>query len=143
MNECFLKHEIKNFKANNGLKQGTNEAIQQTCLDTIKLSQGRKIKLKEIKQQQKKDFTVSKCVNLILSDDNVALVAWGTKKILSQARGEISLPKLSRKMTIKETYLRYNELVCNNGKDIKSTTFYKVCRSNRLSKGLKGALRRK
>ena len=82
-----FKHETKHFKANNGLKQGTGEVIQQARFDATELSQGRKSKLKEIKRQQKKDSTVSKCVNFILSDDNVASVAWGTKKVLSQARG--------------------------------------------------------
>ena len=64
------------------MKQGTGQAVQQARADAIDLSHGKKIKLKVIKQQFRKDSTISKCVKFILSNDNIASVSWGTKRIL-------------------------------------------------------------
>ncbi len=83
INASFLKNEIKSFIEKHGLKQGTGTVIQQASLDAVEPSHGKKIKLKEIKQQQQ-DKTISRCVNFISSDDNLSSVAWGTKKVLLQ-----------------------------------------------------------
>ena len=93
---------MKSFKTKNRLKQGTETVIQQAYFGIIELSRGRTIKVEAIKQQQKKDYTISKYVDFILSDDNVVLVAWGTKKALSQSKGEVLLPKLTRKVRIQK-----------------------------------------
>ena len=53
INKCFLKNEIKRFKEMHGLKQGTGTLIQQARSDAVELGHGRKVKLKEIKRQQK------------------------------------------------------------------------------------------
>ena len=122
LNESFLKNEIKSFREQHGLKQGTGRVIQQARADAIELSHGRRIKLSEIRRQQRKDTTIAKCVKFILSDDNVVSVAWGTKKVLLQSRGETLLPKLTRKVTVKSMYLRYKELVSDDDENIKSET---------------------
>ena len=56
---------------------------------------GRKIKITQSTWQCKNDYTIKKCVDYILSDDNVASVSWGTKKVLLRSEGEILLPKLT------------------------------------------------
>ena len=71
----------------------------------MELSRGNKLKLKVIKQKFRMDSTVTQCVNFILSDNNVASVSWGSKKILLQSCGEIFIPKLTRKSIIKDMYL--------------------------------------
>lgn len=106
LNERFLTHEIKGFKEDMGLEQGTGQAVQQARVDATELSQGRKLKLKVITLQFRLDSTVEKCVSFILSDDNVASVSCGTKKILLQSRGENLMPKLTRKCSIKDMYCR-------------------------------------
>ena len=87
----------------------------------------KKIKLKVIKRQFRKDSTISKCVKVILSDDNVASVSWGTKWILLQSCGELLVPKLTRKGYIKDMYSRYKDVVANDNESIRSATFYKIC----------------
>jgi len=127
INESFLTHEIASFKQCHGLKQGTGQAVQQARTDGIELSHGRKLKIKVIKRQFRNDTTINKCVNFILSDDNVASVAWGSKRILLQSSGELLLPKLTRKTTIKDMYDRYKDMVSSDVETIKSATFYKIC----------------
>ena len=63
----------------------------------------------------------------ILSDDNVASVAWGSKWILLQSCGELLVSKLTRKSSIKDMYLRYKDVVVNDTELIRSATFYKIC----------------
>ena len=43
---------------------------------------------------------LKKCVDFILSDANVASVSWGSKVVLTQSLGEVTLPKLTRKTPI-------------------------------------------
>ena len=127
LNESFLTHEIKSFRDGYGLIQGTGQAVQQARADAIDLSHGKKIKLKVIKRQFRKDSTISKCVKFILSDDNVASVSWGSKRILLQSCGELLVPKLTRKSPIKDMYSRYKDVVANDNEAIRSATFYKIC----------------
>ena len=73
------------------------------------------------------DSTIEKCVRFILSDENVSSVSWGSKKILLQSSGEMLIPKLTRKCTIRDMYSRYKDLIHNETEGIKSATFYKIC----------------
>ena len=109
------------------MKQGTGHAVQQSRADGIELSHGRKLKIKVIKRQFRKDTTINKCVNFVLSDDNVASVSWGSRRIRLQSHGELLLPKLTRKTSIKDMYIRYKDMVSSDVESIKSATFYKIC----------------
>ena len=97
-----MTHEVKSFKSTYGLLQGTGQAIQQARTDAMDLSMGRKIKITQSTRQCKNDYTIEKCVDFIPSDDNVVSVSWGTKKVLLRSDGEILLPKLTQKTTIKD-----------------------------------------
>ena len=120
-----MTHEIKTFKNKYGLVQGTGQAIQQAQAD-LELSLGRKIKITQSTRQCKDDYTIKKCVDFILSDDNVASVSWGTKKVLLHSDGEILLPTLTRKTTIKDMYHRYKHHTHTDPENIKSATFFKI-----------------
>ncbi len=74
-----------------------NDAKAQARADAVEMRQGKKLILKSITRQNKDDKTIQKCVDFILSDNNVSSVAWGTKRVLLQSIGEITLPKLTRK----------------------------------------------
>ena len=126
LNESFLTHEVKSFKSTYGLVQGTGQAIQQASTDAMDLSMGRKIKITQSTGQCKNDYTIKKCVDFILSDNNVASVSWGTKKVLLRSDGEILLPKLTRKTTIQDMYNRYKQETHTDPENIKSATFYKI-----------------
>ncbi len=127
LNESCLKNEIKSFGVKYGLNQGTGADAQQDPLDAIELSHGRTIKLKENKPPQKQNTTISNRANFILSNDNVASVAWGTKKVELQSKGDSLLLKLTMKGTIKAIYFWYKDFVSNDDENIKLATLYKVC----------------
>ena len=128
LNEVFLTHEIKDMKKKHNLKQGNGQPVAQARSDAITLSQGKQLKLKTITRQCKLDSTIFKCVDFILSENNVSSVSWGVKSVLVQSSGELTLPKLTRKTPIYNMYLNYKELVNNDNEKLKFTTFYYICR---------------
>ena len=92
------------------------------------LSRGNQLKLKTITQQCKLDSTIFKCVDFILSDNNTSSVSWGTKLVLVQSTGEVTLPKLTRKTPIYNMYLLYKDLVKDDSEKLKFTLFYCIIR---------------
>ena len=82
LNESFLKHEIKDMKKKHNLKQGNGQPVAQARSDAIMLSQGNQLKLKTITRQCKLDSTIYKCVDFVLSKNNVSSVSWGVKSVL-------------------------------------------------------------
>ena len=73
------------------------------------------------------DSTIFKCVDFILSDNNTSSVSWGTKLVLVQSTGEVTLPKLTRKTPIYNMYLLYKDLVKDDSEKLKFTLFYYIC----------------
>ena len=80
---------------------------------------GRKIKITQSTWQCKNDYTIKKCVDFILSEENVVSVSWGTKKVLLHSDGEILLLKLTQKTTIKDMYHQYKQHTCTDPENIK------------------------
>ena len=76
---------------------------------------------------KKNDNTIKKCVDFILSDANVASVSWGSKVVLTQSLGEVTLPKLTRKTPIHNMYLKYKHFTKDDDDRLKSTSFYSLC----------------
>ena len=128
MNKSFLKHEIKVMKKKHNLKQGNGWPVAQARSDAIILSQGNQLKLKTIARQCKLDSTIFKCVDSILSDNNVSSILWDIKLVLDQSTGEVALPKLTLKNPIYNMYLLYKDLVYNDREKLKFTLFYSICR---------------
>ena len=128
LTDSFLRHEIKEMK--NGpyqLKLGNGQPLAQAQQDGMKLRVGKQINLKSITQQYKADVTIHKGVDFILCDKNVSTVSWGSKTVLSQSIGDITLPKLTRKCDVIQMYRTYQELTFGDDEQLKSTTFYKIC----------------
>ena len=58
---------------------------------------------------------------------NVAYVSWGNKVVLSQSMGQVTLPKLSRKIPIHHImYLKYKHLTEDDDNRSKLTSFYSI-----------------
>ena len=62
-----------------------------------------------------------------MSDANVSSVSWGSKVVLSQSIGHVTLLKLTRKTPIHHMYVKYKELIKNDDDRLKSTSFYNIC----------------
>jgi len=126
IHDSFLSHEVKALKKKYGLKLG-NDANAQARADALEMRQGRKLIIKTITRQNKDDRTVQKCVDFILSDNNVSSVAWGTKRVLLQSIGELTLPKLTRKTTISSMYEMYNNITSDDNDRLMATSFFSIC----------------
>ena len=127
LNESFLRHEIVDMKKNYNLKQGNGQPVEQARNDAKTLRLGNKLNLSTITRQFKDDLTIIKCVDFVLSDKNVSSVAWGTKVLLSQSVGEVTLPKLTRKTPIFNMYNSYVDFTAQDKEKLKIATFYKIC----------------
>ena len=127
LGHSFLRHELTEMKDEYKLKFGYGQPLVQARSDAELLRKGFRINLKTITRQNKTDFTIQKCVDFILSDFNVSSVSWGSRTVLSQSKGEITLPKLTRKSEISQMYLRYKDYTTNDIDRLKSTSFYKIC----------------
>ena len=128
LNESFLKHEIREMKnGNHKLKQGNGQPVEQARSDADLLRIGHKLSKTLITRQKRTDNTIRKCVDFILSDNNIASVSWGSKVVLSQSLGEVTLPKLTRKTPIHNMYLQYKHITKNDDERLQSTSFYSIC----------------
>ena len=127
LNESFLRHEIKEMKdGEHKLRFGNGQPVSQAQNDGMLLRVGKKLNLKTITRQYKTDAIIKKCVDFILSDQNISSVSWGSKTVLSQSIGEITLPKLTRKCEVSQMYRKYKELTINDTDRLKVTSFYTI-----------------
>lgn len=127
LNDSYLKHEVLRLKQTYGLKQGNGQPVRQARKDADELRHGRRLNIKTIIRKCKDESIVQKCVDFILSDSNVSSVAWGTKTVLLQSIGEITLPKLTRKKPIFKMFEIYRDSTENDSDQLKSTSFYAIC----------------
>ena len=125
--DSFMRHELKQMKDDYGFKIGHGQPLVQARTDGQLLRTGQKLKLKKITRQYKSDYTIHKCVDFILCDSNVSSVSWGSKTVLSQSMGEVTLPKLTRKSDIMNMYLEYKQVIEDDNDCLRSTSFYSIC----------------
>ena len=62
-----------------------------------------------------------------MSESNVSSVSWGSKRVLLQSIGEITLPKLTQKKPIFKIYKIYRDSTEQDADKLKSTSFYSIC----------------
>ena len=108
------------------LKFGNGNPKAQARSDANILRLGRKLTLTIITRQCKADDIVHKCVDYILSDKNIASVSYGTKVVLLQSIGEITLPKLTQKTPIFNMYKSYVDAMVDESDRLQQATFYKI-----------------
>ena len=109
------------------MKQGNGQPVRQARKDAIELKNGNRLNIKQITRKYKDISIIQKCVDFIMSESNVSSVAWGSKRVLLQSIGEITLPKLTRKKPIFKMYEIYRDSTEQDTDKLKSTSFYSIC----------------
>ena len=126
MYNAFSREELNYLEKESNLKFASRRPLIQARKDIKNLKKGKCLEMNVICWNYKTDETILKCVRFVLNDINVSSVSWGTKKVLSQTRGEITLPKLTRKVRIAMMYRRYKEFAMEHTDCIHKSCFYYI-----------------